>query len=77
MQEVSNAFLVVSNLQLNQRGEVSQLLMTFLSPFVCVALSHSDVIIALTFSLLLTYHVDSLCQEKLRSHPRRLGPLSI
>lgn len=27
-------------------------------PFVCFTLSHSDMIIALTFSLLLTYHVD-------------------
>lgn len=33
-------------------------------PFVCLALSHSDLIMALTFSLLFTYHVNRWCQSE-------------
>lgn len=33
-------------------------------PFVCLALSHSDSIMALTFSLLFTYHVNRWCQRE-------------
>lgn len=33
-------------------------------PFVCLALSHSDLIMALTFSLLFTYHVNRWCQRE-------------
>lgn len=46
-------------------------------PFVCLALSHSNLIMALTFSLLFTYHVNRWCQSEaslflLRPSQRRL-----
>lgn len=63
MRHVSNPFSLCFKSSAKSQGKGKSAAARRLWPFVRLALSHGDLITALTFSLLFTNHVNSLCRD--------------